>query len=305
MTGSRTRSSSSRCPRGWRIPEVRPDVAVVLLGLTSAIAWGAGDFGGGLMSRRVPLFGVVLTTQLFGMVVALVIAIARGEPAPAGADLGWSVAAGLCGVVGMTSLYRGLAVGRMGVVAPVTGVLGAVVPVLVGFVTEGVPAAATVAGIGVALLAVVLVTRAPGHQTSRPSGVEWALLAGAGIGGFNICVGQLSGAGQFGPLVVLRLVQSVVLVTLIVVWRQPWRMHRLDVAKLSVVGVLDMTGNVAFITAAQVGALAVATILSSLYPVTTVLLALTLLHERVTKSHLLGIALTVVAIVLITVGTTG
>ena len=282
-----------------------PGLATVLLGLTSAITWGAGDFGGGLMSRRVPLFGVVAVAQVVGMVVGLVVAIVRGEPVPAGPDVIWSVGAGLCGVVGMTSLYRGLAVGRMGVVAPTTGVVGAVVPVLVGFVTEGVPTAATIAGIVVALLAVVLVTRAPGHQTDRPSGVEWALLAGIAIGGFNICVGQLSGAGQFGPLVILRAVQTVILVSLIVLWRQPWRMHRSDVAKLSVVGVLDMLGNVAFISAAQVGALAVATILSSLYPVTTVLLALAFLHEKVTRSHVVGILLTVAAITLISIGTSG
>jgi drug/metabolite transporter (DMT)-like permease len=257
-----------------------------------------------MMARRVPLFGVVATTQVVGMLAALAIAVLRGEPVPAGADLGWSIGAGLCGVVGMSSLYRGLAAGRMGVVAPVTGVVGALVPVMVGFVIEGVPTAATIAGIVTALLAVVLVTRAPGHQTDRPSGAQWALLAGIAIGGFNICIGQLSNAGQFAPLVVLRLVQGVVLVSLIVLWRQPWRMRRGDVARLSVVGVLDMAGNVAFIGAAQVGALAVATILSSLYPVTTVLLALTLLRERVTRSHLVGIALTVVAIVLIAVGTT-
>ena len=255
------------------------------------------------MSRRVPLFGVVATTQVTGMAVALVIAIVRGEPVPAGSDLGWSIGAGLCGVVGMTSLYHGLASGRMGVVAPTTGVVGAVVPVVVGFVLEGVPTAPTIGGILIALLAVALVTQAPGHQADRPSGVEWALLAGLAIGGFNICVGQLSGAGQFAPLVVLRLVQGVVLVGLIVLWRQPWRLHRADLGKLSVIGVLDMLGNVAFISAAQVGALAVATILSSLYPVTTVLLALALLHEKVTRRHLVGILLTVAAITLIGVGT--
>ncbi|MFN8630637.1 MAG: DMT family transporter [Chloroflexota bacterium] len=242
-------------------------------------------------------------TQVIGMVVGLAIAIARGEPVPAGADLAWSIGAGLCGTVGMTSLYRGLASGRMGVVAPTTGVVGATVPVIVGFVTEGVPSPLTIAGIATALLAVVLVTRAPGHQSDRPSGVQWAVLAGTAIGGFNICIGQLSDAGQFAPLVVLRGVQIVILVTLIVVWKQPWRVRRADVAKLSGVGVLDMLGNVAFIGAAQSGALAVATILSSLYPVTTVLLALSLLHEKVTRSHVAGIVLTVAAISLIALGT--
>ena len=251
-----------------------------------------------------PLLNVVLVMQVVGMLVGLTIAILRGEPVPTGADLGWSIGAGLCGVVGMTALYRGLAAGRMGVVAPTTGVVGVVVPVVAGFVMEGVPSPLTVIGIAIALLAVVLVTRAPGHQTDRPSGIEWALLAGTAIGGFNVCIGQLSGAGQFGPLVVLRGVQTVILLGLIVLWRQPWRLGRGDVGRISVVGVLDMLGNVAFITAAQVGALAVATILSSLYPVTTVLLALTVLHERVTRSHVAGIALTVAAITLIALGTT-
>ena len=285
------------------IPDVGPGLAVVALGLTSAVTWGAGDFGGGLLSRRLPLFGVVLTTQIVGMVVALVLFVVRGEPIPAAPDVGWAIAAGACGVVGMTSLYRGLAVGRMGVVAPTTGVVGAVIPVVAGFAIDGVPRTATIAGIALALVAVVLVTRAPGHGSDRPSGARWALLAGTAIGGFNISIGQLSGAGAFGPLVILRLVQAVVLVALIVAWRQPWRIGRQDVGRLGVVGVLDMAGNAAFIGAAQVGALAVASVLSSLYPVTTVMLAIVLLHEHVSRSHVVGIVLTAVAITLISVGT--
>jgi drug/metabolite transporter (DMT)-like permease len=282
---------------------VGPGLAVVVLGLTSAVTWGAGDYGGGLLSRRLPLFGVVFTTQIVGMPFALAIAILRAEPMPVGPDLAWSLAAGACGVVGMTALYRGLAVGRMGVVAPTTGVVGALIPVAVGFVLEGVPRPATIAGIVLALVAVVMVTRAPGHGSDRPSGVRWALLAGTAIGGFNLSIGQLSGAGAFAPLVIIRLVQTVVLLVLIVAWRQPWRIGRADVARLGVVGVLDMGGNVAFIGAAQVGALAVASVLSSLYPVTTVLLAIGLLHEHVTRSHVVGILLTVTAIALISAGT--
>jgi drug/metabolite transporter (DMT)-like permease len=287
----------------WPVPELAPGLAVVLLGLLSAVTWGAGDYGGGLLSRRIPLFGVVAVTQVVGMVFALAMAIVRGEPVPQGMDVAWSIGAGACGVVGMTSLYRGLAVGRMGVVAPVTGVVGATIPVVVGFAGEGVPTIRTVVGIVAALVAVVLVTRAPGHGTDRPSGIRWALLAGVAIGGFNVCIGQLSGAGAFGPLVLIRLIQTTVIVFLIVAWRQPWRIRLPDLARLGVVGLLDMTGNVAFIMAAQLGALAVAAVLSSLYPVTTVLLALALLRERVTRSHLAGIALTVVAIALITAGT--
>lgn len=275
----------------------------MVLGLVSAITWGAGDFGGGMLSRRVPLFGVVAGTQLVGMFAALVLAIARGEPVPQGVDVLWSMVTGICGVVGITSLYRGLAVGRMGVVAPVTGVVGAVIPVVVGFALEGVPRAETVVGIVVALGAVVLVTRAPDHPGGRPSGVRWALLAGLAIGGFNIGIGQLSDAGAFGPLVIIRLLQTVVLAVLIVAWRQPWRPGRDVLPWLLLIGLLDMAGNAAFILATQSGPLAIAAVLSSLYPVTTVVLAIVVLRERLTRSHVAGIVLTGVAIALITAGT--
>jgi drug/metabolite transporter (DMT)-like permease len=255
-----------------------------------------------MLSRRVPLFGVVAGTQLVGVLAALALGALRGEPIPGGTDLLWSVAIGICGVVGITSLYRGLAVGRMGVVAPVTGVVGAVIPVAVGFVLEGVPGLATVAGIVVALLAVVLVTRAPGHADGRPSGVRWGLLAGLAIGGFNVGVGQLSDAGAFGPLVIIRLLQVVVLAGLIVAWRQPWRPDRAALPWIVLIGLLDMIGNASFILATQSGQLAIAAVLSSLYPVTTVILAIIVLRERLTRSHVAGIVLTGVGIALIAYG---
>ena len=279
-----------------------PGLAVVLFGLASAITWGTGDFGGGMLSRRAPLLGVVAVTQVVGMIAALAVAVGRGEPLPQGLDLGWAAATGVAGVIGMTSLYRGLAVGRMGVVAPTTGLIGAVIPVVVGFATEGVPPPAVQVGIVVALMAVVLVTRVPGHGDGRPSGIRWALTAGIAIGAFNVFVGQLSGAGAFGPLVVIRLIQTLILGVLIVAWRQPWRMERSIVPKLVGIGLLDMAGNACFILAVQTGQLAIAAVLSSLYPVVTVLLAVTVLRERVTRSHVVGIAFTVVAIVLIGTG---
>jgi drug/metabolite transporter (DMT)-like permease len=279
-----------------------PGVAVVFLGLLSAVAWGAGDFGGGLLSRRAPLFGVVIVTQLTGVVSAGALALVRGEPVPAGVDLAWAAGAALSGVLGITSLYHGLAVGRMGVVAPTTGVLAAVVPVLVGFVVEGVPGIPVVVGIVVAFVAVVLVTQAPGHASDRPSGIGWGLLAGLAFGGFSTCAGQLSDAGAFGPLALMRVIQSVAVALVIVVGRRPWRTDGRTTGLLMVVGLLDMAGNAAFIFAAQTGHLAIAAVLSSLYPVTTVLLAIVVLRERLARGHWAGIALTAAAIVLIGAG---
>lgn len=258
-----------------------------------------------MLSRRAPLFGVVFGSQLVGMLAALGVGIARGEPIPQGADVVWSIVAGFFGVLGITSLYRGLSVGRMGVVAPTTGVLAAVIPVVVGFATEGLPQTEVIVGIALALVAVVLVTRAPGHADAGPSGIEWGLLGGLGIGLFNVCIGQLSGAGTFGPLVLVRLVQAGILLAVIVIGRQAWRMPLPAARWVVVVGLLDMAGNAAFILAAQVGALAIAATLSSLYPVGTVILAVAILHERLTRSHAAGIVLTVIAIVLIGLGSAG
>ena len=237
------------------------------------------------------------------MFLALGLAVARGEPFPHGTDLAWSVLAGLAGVVGITSLYRGLAVGRMGVVAPTTGVMAAIIPVVAGFALEGVPQPAVIVGIVTALVAVVLVTRAPAHDDGRPSGLQWALLSGLMLGAFNVCIGQLSGESAFAPLVVIRLVQAISLAVFVLLTRQPWRVGRDVLPMLLVVGALDMTGNAAFILATQSGQLAIAAVLSSLYPVTTVILAIAIHRERLTRSHIAGIALTAVAIVLIGLGT--
>lgn len=274
----------------------------MVLGLLAAVTWGSGDFGGGILSRRVPLFGVVGVSQLVGMAAAIMLATARGEPFPAATDIAWATGAGVCGVVGVTGLYRGLAVGRMGVVAPTTGVLGAVLPVAFGFAVQGVPQPAAIVGIVGAILAVVVVTSAPGHGTDRPSGIRWALLAGLAIGGFNICIGQFSGASAFGQLAIIRIVQAIMISILIVAWRQPWRVPRDVLPKLMVIGLLDMTGNAAFILAVQAGALAIATVLSSLYPVVTVILAIVLLREHLSRSHVVGIVLTVFSIALISIG---
>lgn len=276
-----------------------------MLGLVAAASWGAGDFGGGLLSRRSPLLGVVAATQLTGLFLALGLALGRGETMPGGADLGWSLAAGVAGMVGISALYRGLAVGRMGVVAPTVGLIGATVPVGVGFALEGVPRPEAVTGIVAALGAVALVTRAPGHDVGHGSGLGWAAIAGTAIAAFNVSVGQLSAASTFAPLVIMRVVQALLVGTVVVVGRQPWRLDGWALRRVLVVGVLDMTGNAAFIAAAQSGALAIAVVLSSLYPVMTVILAVTLLRERLTRRHLAGIGLTGVAIVLIGVGTSG
>ncbi len=244
-------------------------------------------------------------TQLTGMFAALALAVALGEPMPTFPDIGWAIGAGIGGIVGISCLYHGLAVGRMGVVAPTTGIIAATIPVLFGFAMEGIPMPATIAGIVGALVAVGLVTRSPGVGSDRPSGLQWAVVSGIAIAWFNICIGQFSGDSAFGLLVIIRLLQAIVMAVLIVLWRQPWRLPGDILGKLLVIGLLDMIGNAAFILAAQAGDLAVAVVLSSLYPVVTVVLAIAILREHLSRSHVAGIVLTGISIVLITAGSAG
>jgi uncharacterized membrane protein len=276
-------------------------VATVVFGLAAAVTWGTGDFGGGLLSRRTPLFGVVLASQLVGMVAALALAVVRGESAPLPADVAWSVLGGLAGGIGISALYQGLAVGRMGIVAPITGVIAALIPVAVGVVSEGLPTPLVVIGIVLAFVAVVLVSRVSDDRAG-PSGVGLALLAGVAIGTLGVAIAQLSDGRVFGPLTVLRATEGLLVGGIVLVGRRAWRPGRGLWPALAGVGIMDMAGNGAFILAVQAGSLAVAAVLSSLYPVTTVVLASIFLRERVTLSHAAGIALAVAAIACIAAG---
>lgn len=280
--------------------------AVVALGLGAALAWGAADFGGGLASRRAPLFGVVLAAPIVGLLAALAIGAARGEAVPGPEDFVWSALSGVFGALGIVSLYGGLAAGRMGVVAPVTGVLAATVPVVVGIVLEGLPGSGQVVGIGLAIVAVVLVSRAAdAGPDGRPSGLSYGIAAGLGLGLLAVTLSRVSDGLVFGPLVILRAVQIALIAATIVVARRPWRLERRMLPAVAVIGLLDMAGNGLFLAAAQVGPLAIAAVLSSLYPVTTVILATAVLKERLGRSHAVGIACALSAIVLIAAGSAG
>ena len=235
------------------------------------------------------------------MVLAFVLSLLRGETAPLPMDVFWSVLSGISGGIGITALYHGLAVGRMGVVAPVTGVIAALIPVAAGIVLEGVPSSLTLAGIVLAIIAVTLVSRVS-DATSGPSGLRFALVAGVAIGSFSVFVAQVSDGHAFGPLALIRLVEAALIGIVVVVTHAAWRTERRWLPAMAGIGVLDMTGNAAFILAVQVGSLAVAAVLSSLYPVMTVILAAVFLRERVTRTHAVGIALAAGAIVCIALG---
>ena len=245
---------------------------------------------------------MVLLSQVVGALLALVLAIGRAEPLPVIGDLGWAVAAGVAGSIGITSLYYGLATGRIAVVAPITGVLAATIPVAAGWFLQGTPSGLQVVGIGLAIAAVVLVSMSTDPAGDRASGVRFGLLGGLGFGLFNVFASRFTAGSVFGPLVIVRTFEALSVALFVVGTRRAWRVPRSVILLAMAVGVGDMAGNGFFILAAQAGRLDIAGVLSSLYPVTTIVLATVLLHERVTRRHAVGIGFAFGAIALIAGG---
>ena len=273
----------------------------MVFGLAAAAAWGGGDFGGGLASRRVPVYGVVLVSQATGMVLCLALALVLGDSLPTGNDVVVCIVAGVLGAFGITMLYRGLAIGRMGIVAPVTGVLAAVIPVVAGFVTEGIPPPMVLVGIAVAIVAVVLVSRVA-DETGGRAGLAEALSGGTAIGLFGVAIAQLSAGDVFADLATIRLVQGLLVVVVVLVTRSAWRPGRSLLTALIAIGALDTAGNGFYLAAVQTGQLAIASVLSAMYPVVTVILAAIVLREPVTRDHTIGIGLAGLAIALMGAG---
>jgi drug/metabolite transporter (DMT)-like permease len=270
----------------------------VLLGLASAVSWGAGDFSGGLASRRGDVYGVVLISQAVGLGLLAGLALLLAEPLPPTADLLWAAGAGLAGGLGLLALYRGLALGRMGVVAPVGAVVSAAIPALFGLWIEGLPPALRLAGFGLALVAVWLVSRPENGGPVRRRELGLPLLAGLGFGFFLIVVDRLSETAVLWPLAAARLASVAMLAATVLA-----RGRALPAAGvlplILLVGLFDTGGNAFYALAAQAGRLDVAAVLSSLYPAITVLLARSILQERVSGRQWWGVVAALAAVVLI------
>ncbi|RBY74586.1 EamA family transporter [Blastococcus sp. TF02-09] len=275
----------------------------VLLALSSAVVYGASDFLGGLASRRTSVFGVVALSQLVGLVALLVLLPWLGGPVDA-ADLGWGVAAGLAGAAGLVVFFRALAGGVMSVVAPVTAVTAAAVPVLVGLASGEEIGTWAGVGIALALVAVVLVSAESGLaalRAARPATLAPALLAGAMFGLFFVLLDRTSADAGLTPLVTARLASVSLVVVLALAGRQSLRVTRSALPLVAVSGVGDMTANALFLLATQAdGQLAITGVLASLYPVSTVVLAQVVLRERLVGAQVAGLLAAATAVVLIT-----
>lgn len=266
-------------------------------GLASAASWGAGDFCGGVATKRAGSFPVVIGAHFVGAVGF--VALAVGEQMPAAVNLAWCAAAGFAGAFGLLALYRALAIGRMGLAAPVSGVLSAAVPVVAGLILDAPPRAIQFAGFAVALAGVWLVARTDDARVELAA-LGLPVAAGVGFGLFIFIIGRASAGAVFWPLFASRVASLALLSTMATATRNPIVPGRRDWPIVALAGAFDAGGNALLVAASHAGRLDVAAVLSSLYPAGTVLLAWSLLRERISRAQLVGLAAVFAAIVLIT-----
>ena len=250
---------------------------------------------------------VAARIQAVGLVIALPVAMAVGADRVSHADIAWSLASGLTVGVGLAFFYTALVLGQISVVAPVTALVGTVLPVTVGLARNEQPGVLALIGIGAAVVAVGIVSVAPSRGAVTSAAAQRALvlsvLAGISFGFFLICLAQVGTAAGLWAAPLSRVASTVVLVLILLrsdrKERVPWR----ELGGLVVViGALEVAAVVCLVLAFRHGTLAIPSVLASLYPVTTVLLAAFVLHERLSRLQLTAVLLALGAVVLISTG---
>lgn len=270
----------------------------VLLSLAAALCYGLSDFVGGLASRRTSAWPVAFVGALAAFVGALVLVVAT-DGAPTRADLAWGALAGVGSGAGGAFLYRGLAAGRMGVVAPISAVGAALLPVCVGVATGERPAVLVWLGIAAAVPGIWLVSREPGGSGDLAAGILDGVLAGVGFGLLFAAMGQVPEEAGFAPLAVAQGVGVVAVAATAALLGGRWVPYDRSQAWGALAGVLATGAVVAFLLATQTGLLTIASVVTSLYPAITVALAAVVLRERIHGSQGVGLLLCGVAVGLV------
>ncbi len=273
------------------------------LAFGAGMGWGTADFLGGSSARRLPLLTVSLISQAAGLLL-LVIVVAIHGAGPTGAKpLLVGVGGGLVGAAGLAALYRALAIGRMSLVAP-TAALSGTVPVAWGLLHGDRPEPIQLLGVALAIGGIVLAARTPDHSGTRDTrGIGLALLAALALGAFVVLLDEGARADPLWTALMVRVsaISALGLAALFV--RPSFRVTGPETGRLGAIGLLDTGGNLAFAFAADTGGmLALTSVLGSLYPVATVLLARWVLRERLSRGQVTGVAAALTGVALIAAG---
>jgi drug/metabolite transporter (DMT)-like permease len=274
-----------------------------VLALAASVAWGIGDFLGGIKSRTLAPLAVLAVAQPVGLAAMLVVAVVHWEPWP-GEQVLFAVPAAALGTIGLAAFYRGMAAGAISLVAPIAAT-GVLLPVTFGLARGERPSALQLAGIVLAVGGAVVTSYEPGAASERPrlaAGIGWALVAAVAFGGYFIPMHEASEDDFVWAALVFRLSSfSLVLAAFLLLRPRLARAPR-DLAVIAFIGIADTSGNVFFAAAASQGLVSVVSVLASLYPVVTVVLARVYLRERVTRVQEGGAVATLAGVVLVSAG---
>jgi drug/metabolite transporter (DMT)-like permease len=274
------------------------------LAVLSSIAYGAADFLGGLATKRSTMYSVVVFSQFSGLILVLISLPFLPPSAPTATDFAWGAASGLAGGIGVGLLYRGLAIGVMSVIAPVTAVCAVIIPVVVGIALGERPAGLAILGVLLAIVAIVLVSQT-GHieeGKSATRGLPIAIGSGIAIGIFLVFLKRTGPSAGLWPLIAARVV-SVAFFTMAGLMLGEKLMPRRESMQMVIGGgALDILANILYLLAVQRGLLSIVATLTSLYPASTIILARIVLRERLRLLQQAGVACAAVAIVLIVSG---
>ena len=273
--------------------------------VASVFFWGTSDFAGGYGSRRANAFVLTAFSHICAFALMFSVALAQHGEFPARASILWAIAAGSLGGFSLSLFYRALAMGQMGITAPIAALTGAAIPTLVDIALEGAPSRWTICGFALAILAIWLITRPePSKEDAasiRPAGVGMAALAGVGFAGFYLCVHQATGSAAW-IAAMSRIGSFTTTAIAVIVVRAPLTLDRPRAALGAFAGFLDVTASALFVYASQRGRLDQAVVISSLYPAVTVLLARIFLKEHFSRWRFVGLLAALAAVPLIAAG---
>jgi drug/metabolite transporter (DMT)-like permease len=276
----------------------------ILFGLSAALFWGAGDFTGGLVSRRMGAVRASLYVQAGGLIPALAIAFLAHQLTMPLADWLWCGAAGILGSLGFLALYLAFANGQMSTAAPIAAITSASLPAIVGILKDGMPSGFTMTGFLLALVAIWLISQS--GQDLAPFHLRWKdmalpFLAGVGFAAYFIFVAQGGRTSIFAPMVAVRAAGGFTLL-LVAAFSRQLQLPSRPMLPLTFLNVsADLLGSLFFVLAVQSGRMDIAAVLASLYSGATVLLAWFILREKINPKQWAGIMITLAAIVLITI----
>lgn len=283
-------------------------MAAAALALLAALSYGLSDFVGGILSKTRSVWMVATASQLTAALATAALALlAPGDPGTA--DFAWGAAAGVAGAIGISFLYRGLSRGRMGVVAPISGIGAALVPAVVGLATGDEPSMLAWIGIAAAFPAIYLIPQADnghdpgGADRARVSGAAGhGVIAGLGFGALFALTGQMGDDAGFLPLALLQLTAAVSVALAAIALRQSWFPRGRGLLPVFAFGLLGAAALVCFLLATQLGLLTIVSVIAALYPASTVAMAAVVLHEKISRPQSIGLGLAATAVILVTVG---